>query len=233
MSELLDKMNALAAEISVCENCMLHLTRDKAVPGEGNVRTKVLFIGEGPGANENATGRPFVGNAGNFLNNLIAIAGLKRQEVFITNVVKCRPPANRDPLPEELSACAHYLNRQIELINPLVIVTLGRFSMARYFPLQRISGIHGQGQWINGRMIVPMFHPAAALHQPSLRSAIEHDFSLLPNYIQEAQNKLIPAPIPVEPKAEAPASEDKSGKPEEPAPDSASDEAGVSQLSLF
>ncbi len=228
MSELLDKMNALAAEISVCENCMLHLTRDKAVPGEGNVRTKVLFIGEGPGANENATGRPFVGQAGNFLNNLIGIAGLKRQEVFITNVVKCRPPANRDPLPEELSACARYLKRQIELIDPLVIVTLGRFSMARYFPLQRISAIHGQGQWINERMIVPMFHPAAALHQPSLRSAIEHDFSLLPSYIQEAQNKLIPAPAPAEVLREEAAA-----KPNEAASAESADDGGIAQLSLF
>ena len=165
MSKLLDEMNALAAEISVCRDCMLHLTRDKSVPGEGNVRTKILFIGEGPGANENATGRPFVGQAGNFLNQLMAIAQVKRQEVFITNVVKCRPPSNRDPLPEELSACAKYLNRQIELINPLIIVTLGRFSMARYFPLQRISAIHGQGHWVNDRLIIPMFHPAAALQR--------------------------------------------------------------------
>ena len=97
MSKLLDEMNELAAEISVCKDCMLHLTRDKAVPGEGNVRTKILFIGEGPGANENATGRPFVGQAGNFLNHLMEIAQVKRQEVFITNVVKCRPPSNRDP----------------------------------------------------------------------------------------------------------------------------------------
>lgn len=214
-------MNELAAEIAVCRNCMLHLTRDKAVPGEGNVRTKILFIGEGPGANENATGRPFVGQAGNFLNQLLAIAQVKRQEVFITNVVKCRPPSNRDPLPEELSACAKYLNRQIELINPPVIVTLGRFSMARYFPLQRISAIHGQGQWVNGRLVVPMFHPAAALHQPSLRAAIEHDFSLLPAYLEQAREKLDPKPV-------------EEVKPEEkPAAADEPDAGEASQLSLF
>ena len=221
MSRLLDQMNELAAEISVCRNCMLHLTRDKAVPGEGNVRTKILFIGEGPGANENASGRPFVGQAGNFLNQLLAIAQVKRQEVFITNVVKCRPPSNRDPLPEELSACAKYLNRQIELINPPVIVTLGRFSMARYFPLQRISAIHGQGQWVNDRLIVPMFHPAAALHQPSLRAAIEHDFSLLPAYIEQAREKLDPKPV-------------EEAKPEEKPAEKNEPETGeAAQLSLF
>ena len=219
MSVLLDQMNQLAEEIAVCQDCMLHLTRNKAVPGEGNVRTKILFIGEGPGANENAQGRPFVGNAGVFLNQLIAMAGLKRQEVFITNVVKCRPPSNRDPLPEELSACAKFLNRQIELINPLVIVTLGRYSMARYFPLQRISAIHGQGQWVNDRMIVPMFHPAAALHQPGLRSAIEHDFTMLPVYLEEARKRT--EPVQVE---EAPA---ETIAEEEP------DYGDAEQLSLF
>ena len=220
MSLLLDQMNQLADEISVCQDCMLHLTRNKAVPGEGNVRTKILFIGEGPGANENATGRPFVGNAGNFLNQLIAMAGLKRQEVFITNVVKCRPPSNRDPLPEELSACAKYLNRQIELINPLVIVTLGRFSMARYFPLQRISAIHGQGQWVNDRMVVPMFHPAAALHQPGLRTAIEQDFARLPAYLEQVRQRQEPVPVPEEKPEDVPA-------PEEPVTGDAE------QLSLF
>lgn len=222
MSKLLDQMNELAEQISVCQDCMLHLTRNRAVPGEGNVRTKILFIGEGPGANENNTGRPFVGQAGNFLNHLLGIANVKRQEVFITNVVKCRPPSNRDPLPEELSACAKFLNRQIELINPLVIVTLGRFSMARYFPLQRISAIHGQGLWVNDRLIIPMFHPAAALHQPSLRSAIEHDFSLIPGYLEQAREHFDPKPVEVKP--EEPKPEEKPAEPE-------SGEAA--QLSLF
>lgn len=221
MSKLLDQMNELAAEISVCQNCMLYLTRDKAVPGEGNVRSKILFIGEGPGANENATGRPFVGQAGNFLNHLLEIAKVKRQEVFITNVVKCRPPSNRDPLPEELSACAKFLNRQIELMHPLVIVTLGRFSMARYFPLQRISAIHGQGHWVNDQLIIPMFHPAAALHQPSLRTAIEHDFSLIPGYLEQAKERFEPKPETEE-------------KPEDkPSSQETAESGEASQLSLF
>ena len=224
MSKLLDQMNELAAEISVCRKCMLHLTRDKSVPGEGNVRTRILFIGEGPGANENATGRPFVGQAGNFLNELLGIAKVRRQEVFITNVVKCRPPSNRDPLPEELSACAGFLNRQIELINPLVIVTLGRFSMARYFPLQRISAIHGQGQWVDDRLIIPMFHPAAALHQPGLRKAIEQDFARIPFYLEEARERFEPAPAPA---AVPEVKEEEAPAPEKP------EEGEPSQLSLF
>ena len=220
MSELLNQMNLLARQIAECDKCMLHLTRKCAVPGDGNIHTKILFIGEGPGKNEDETGRPFVGQAGNFLNELLGIAGVNRREVFITNVVKCRPPANRDPMPEELTACAGYLDRQIELMNPLVIVTLGRFSMARYFPLQRISAIHGQGKWINDRLVVPMFHPAAALHQPTLRSSIEHDFALLPAYLEEAAKKLNPEIIPEEVQEEK--------KPDEPG-----DEPEIRQLSFF
>ena len=223
MSELLDQMNGLAREIACCEKCMLRLGRKNAVPGEGNIRSKILFIGEGPGATENETGRPFVGQAGNFLNELLETAGVDRKSVFITNVVKCRPPANRDPMPEELTACAHYLERQIALIDPLVIVTLGRFSMARYFPLQRISAIHGQGKWIDGRMIVPMFHPAAALHQPSLRSAIRQDFQLLPEYLKEAAKRLEPEVEEVTLPSEAREGEDQ--KP--------SEGTEVQQLSLF
>ncbi|GAP39109.1 uracil-DNA glycosylase [Flexilinea flocculi] len=201
MDDRLVKMNQLAAEISNCSRCQLHLSRKKSVPGEGNISTKILFIGEGPGLNENESGRPFVGQAGNFLNELLSVAKVNRSDVFITNVVKCRPPANRDPMPEELSACAAFLDKQIEIINPLVIVTLGRFSMAKYFPLQRISMIHGKGHWIGDRLVVPMFHPAAALHQPNLRTSILHDFALLPNYLKEAaarivatQEEEIPAP---------------------------------------
>lgn len=223
MSVKLDKINAIADEISVCEACSLHLVRKKAVPGEGNVSTQVLFIGEAPGANENETGRPFVGQAGNFLDHLIEVAGMKRREVFIANVVKCRPPSNRDPMTEELTACAHFLDRQIEVIDPLVIVTLGRFSMARYFPLQRISAIHGQGRWVNDRMIVPMFHPAAALHQPGLRSQIEHDFTLLPQYIEEAKRKRFPV---VEVIQETPAQY-------EPAPAEKAPTGEIEQLTLF
>ncbi|HNY93096.1 MAG TPA: uracil-DNA glycosylase [Flexilinea sp.] len=195
MDDSYEKMTQLAQQIAVCEKCQLHLSRKKSVPGEGNIHSKILFIGEGPGLNENETGRPFVGQAGNFLNELLSTAKLKRQDVFITNVVKCRPPANRDPLPEELTACSSFLDEQIRLIDPLVIVTLGRFSMGRYFPLARISSIHGKGHWVDGRMIVPMFHPAAALHQPNLRDSIMHDFALLPTYIHEVEEKITAEPV--------------------------------------
>jgi len=204
MDDSYEKMTQLAQQIAICEKCQLHLSRKKSVPGEGNIHSKILFIGEGPGLNENETGRPFVGQAGNFLNELLSTAKLKRQDVFITNVVKCRPPANRDPLPEELTACSSFLDEQIRLIDPLVIVTLGRFSMGRYFPLARISSIHGKGHWVDGRMIVPMFHPAAALHQPNLRDSIMHDFALLPTYIHEVEEKITAEPVEnVNPTSEA------------------------------
>jgi DNA polymerase len=131
--------------------------------------------------------KPFVGASGKFLNDLLALAGLKREDVFITNVVKCRPPGNRDPMPDEMAACAPYLDRQIAAINPDVIVTLGRFSMSRWFPGERISRIHGQPKRVDGRLIVPMYHPAAALHQASFRGAIEEDFAKLPKILLEAE----------------------------------------------
>jgi len=159
------------------------------VPGEGNAHARVMLIGEGPGWHEDEEGRPFVGNSGKFLGELIAKAGLTREEVFITNVVKCRPPSNRDPLPDEIHACSHYLERQIAAIDPDVIVTLGRFSMAKYFPGERISRIHGEPKKIGRRMVVPMYHPAAALHQGNLRGAIEADFAKLPRFLAEVERE--------------------------------------------
>lgn len=178
---------AIIDEIRVCERCVLSRTRNLPVPGEGNIESEVLFIGEGPGANENQSGRPFVGAAGKFLGELMKIAGFERNDVYITNVVKCRPPGNRDPLPEELSQCGGYLRRQIELINPLLIVTLGRFSMANYFPFKKISAIHGTPNQIGGRIVVPMFHPAAALHQPALKDVITADFHKIPEILESAR----------------------------------------------
>jgi DNA polymerase len=149
-----------------------------------------MLIGEAPGFYEDKQGRPFVGNSGNFLNSLIEKAGLKREEVFITNIVKCRPPSNRDPLPDEIDICtSNYLDRQINAIDPEVIVTLGRFSMSRYFPGERISKIHGQAKDVGGRLIVPMYHPAAALHQGNLRATIEEDFEKLPKLLAEQERK--------------------------------------------
>jgi DNA polymerase len=144
-----------------------------------------MFIGEGPGFHENESGRPFVGAAGEFLNELLNEIGLSRNDVFICNVVKCRPPGNRDPEPEEIAACSDYLERQIRLINPKVIVTLGRFSMARWFPEARISAIHGKPRKVDNRIIVPMFHPAAALHRPDLKPTVIADFKRLPAFVAE------------------------------------------------
>jgi uracil-DNA glycosylase family 4 len=176
----------LEAAIRACTLCALHKGRTQAVPGEGPANADIMFIGEGPGFHEDRQGRPFVGAAGQFLEELLASINLTREQVYIANVVKCRPPGNRDPLPEELSACAPYLDRQIELIRPKVIVTLGRFSMARFFPGASISKIHGQPKRVGNVLVVPMFHPAAALHQPKWRPVVEADFKRLPGFIAEA-----------------------------------------------
>lgn len=179
MSELTD----LYKQIIVCTNCELHHTRIKGVPGEGPENARMMFIGEGPGFNENQQGRPFVGAAGQFLESLLKSIGLKRSDVYICNVVKCRPPENRDPLPAEIAACKGYLDRQIALIKPKLIVTLGRFSMAPYFPGESISKVHGQARRRGEQTVVAMFHPAAALHQPKYKSEIETDFKKLPQYL--------------------------------------------------
>jgi DNA polymerase len=193
----------IAREVSVCVRCMLHHSRKLAVPGEGPVDSDLMFIGEGPGFHENEQGRPFVGAAGKYLEELLAKIHLKREDVFIGNVVKCRPPNNRDPLPDELAACSDYLERQIQVINPKVIVTLGRYSMARFLPNAKISDVHGQSFHIKERLVVPMFHPAAALHQPSLKPSIERDFAHLPELIAKASE----APVIKEEKPPNPKSE--------------------------
>ncbi|MEM8529661.1 MAG: uracil-DNA glycosylase [Chloroflexota bacterium] len=160
-----------------------------AVPGEGPADAKIMFIGEAPGFHEDRQGRPFVGAAGQFLDELLSLAELKRSDVFITNIVKYRPPNNRDPTPEEIAACKPYLDQQIAVIDPKVIVTLGRFSMNRWFPGGKITRIHGQPRRIEGRLIVPMLHPAAALHRPENRPLIEADFHRLPEILAEAERQ--------------------------------------------
>ena len=192
------ELKSVAEQVSVCKDCKLHLSRKLAVPGEGPVNAELLFIGEGPGFHENEQGRPFVGAAGSFLEELLASIGMKREQVFITNIVKCRPPGNRDPQAPEIEACSGYLERQIRAINPKVIVTLGRFSMARFIPNARISAIHGRAQRVGGRTVVAMYHPAAALHQPSLRRTIEQDFARLPALVAKAGQ---PAPAEEAPPA--------------------------------
>lgn len=195
-AELLEQ---IAMDVRACKACKLHQGAIKAVPGEGPANAKILFIGEAPGYNEDRQGRPFVGAAGQFLNELLGLAGLRREDVFIANVVKHRPPNNRDPEADEMSACAVFLERQIAALNPLIIVTLGRFSMARWFPGEKISRIHGQPKMVDGRMIVPMIHPAAALHQPQYRSQIEEDFRRLPQLLAQAQPQSAAPTTNVEP----------------------------------
>ncbi|MCB9111318.1 MAG: uracil-DNA glycosylase [Anaerolineales bacterium] len=185
-----ETLEKIAHEVSACTKCALHESRKKAVTGEGPADAEIMFIGEGPGFHENEQGRPFVGASGKFLDQLLAQAGLERSDVFIANVVKCRPPGNRDPQLDELQACGEYLSAQIEAINPSIIVTLGRFSMGRYMPGAKITSVHGQMQKIEERFIIPMYHPAAALHQPALRPSILADFAKLPEQLNEARAAL-------------------------------------------
>jgi DNA polymerase len=184
-----DKRRALALvakRIAACRDCSLCKGRTNAVPGEGNADADIMFIGEGPGFYEDQQGRPFVGASGKFLDELIGSIGYDRRKVFITNIVKCRPPQNRDPQPDEIEACDKYLQEQIDIIDPKVIVTLGRHSMQRYFPGEAISRVHGQPRRKDNRIVVPMYHPAAALHQGSLRKVIEADFAKLPDFLSRA-----------------------------------------------
>lgn len=182
-----DTLLKIAQEVSVCEKCALHQGRKKSVAGEGPSTAEIMFIGEGPGFHENEQGRPFVGAAGKFLDQLLAQAGLTREEVWIGNVVKCRPPGNRDPLPDELEACDSHLEAQIKAIDPSIIVTLGRFSMGKFISGAKISAIHGQMQKVGDRFVIPMFHPAAALHQAALKPSILADFAKLPELLDEAR----------------------------------------------
>ena len=178
-------LEAVHKQIATCEKCILHRSRVKAVPGVGPEQASIMFIGEAPGFHENQQGLPFVGPAGRLLDELLERIGLRRESVFITNVVKCRPPKNRDPQPEEIEACRPYLDQQIELLQPKMVITLGRFSMARYFPNAKISRIHGQPRKIEGVIYYPMYHPAAALHQPSLRRTVEEDVLKIPELLAQ------------------------------------------------
>lgn len=192
-----ETLQLIAQETQRCTLCALHTGRTRAVPGEGPPDARIMLIGEGPGYHEDRQGRPFVGPSGQLLDELLAMAGLKRSDVFIGNVVKCRPPQNRDPQPDEVKTCTEtYLFRQIEAINPAVIVTLGRFSMNLFLPGAKITRIHGQPHAANGRLIVPMLHPAAALHQPQNRPLIEADFQRLPEILANAERAAEQAATP-------------------------------------
>jgi DNA polymerase len=207
----------IAAEVNACTRCPLHAGRTRAVPGEGNPLTDVLLVGEGPGAREDATGRPFVGPAGQLLVELLRSIGWERADVFIANVVKCRPPGNRDPEPDEITACAPYLDRQERALEPAVVVTLGRHSLRRYLPDARIGAVHGTLRRSGGRFIFPMYHPAAALHQSSLRETLFADVRGLPAALVAAREAMeaervvsVPEVMPTSVQAEPAASADES-----------------------
>ena len=183
----MDTIKSLEQAVAVCTDCSLCETRTHTVPGEGADKSDVLFIGEGPGFREDQIGRPFVGPSGKLLDDLLGLISLARPDVYIANVVKCRPPNNRDPFPEEIKACRKYLDHQIRLIDPKVIVTLGRFSLGCFLPQETISKVHGQPRLWGNRYIFPMYHPAAALHQGNLRTVLEDDMRKLPELLQKIQ----------------------------------------------
>lgn len=180
----MSEFDDLEAQIKSCSQCRLSEGRTQAVPGTGSRTADIMFIGEGPGYYEDQQGVPFIGQAGKVLNYLLGSIGLKREDVFITNMVKCRPPDNRDPQADELSSCSTYLDKQIELISPKVIVTLGRFSFSKFFPGEAISKARGKPRKWRDTIVYPMYHPAAALHNPKLRPVLENDFKNLPSLIQ-------------------------------------------------
>lgn len=179
MDESALELAALATRVRQCTNCRLSGGRTQAVPGDGPTGARVMFVGEGPGYHEDRQGIPFVGAAGQLLSELLAGVGLARETVYVTNVVKCRPPQNRDPLPDEIDACRPFLEEQIALVDPEVLVTLGRFALEVFTPGGRISRVHGQPRRMGARTFLPMLHPAAALHQPSWRRSLEDDFAAL------------------------------------------------------
>ena len=181
----MDSLAQIDREVSNCTDCPLHQNRSRAVPGEGPENAEIMLIGEAPGFNEDKQGRPFVGAAGQFLEKLLASANLSREDVYITNTVKCRPLNNRDPLPVEMAACRKYLDRQIAAIAPKVIVTLGRHSLTSFLPKETITKARGRPRSVNGMTLFPMYHPAAALHQQSLREVIEADIKKLPTLLKE------------------------------------------------
>lgn len=188
-----DSLEAIASDVRTCVRCPLHKSRKHAVPGEGSGVSGIYFIGEGPGHHENEQGRPFVGAAGQLLTELLASVGLDRRAVWISNVVRCRPPENRDPLPLEVEACGEFTKRQLAVLAPKVIVTLGRHAMGRFLPGESISRVHGQPRRAGEYILFPMYHPAAALHQPSLREALFADFQKLSDFLERTPGEATPA----------------------------------------
>src|SRR5262245_53504997 len=186
-----DSLAVIGAEVRACRLCKLSQTRTLAVPGEGSPDAEIMFIGEGPGFHEDQQGRPFVGAAGQLLTEMLRVIGMRREDVFITNVVRCRPPGNRDPLPDELSACDVYTQRQIGVLKPKLIVTLGRYSMARFIGQGPMRDLHGRTREWNGITCLAMYHPAAILRTPTpeMRRIYTADFALIPGLLEEARRK--------------------------------------------
>jgi uracil-DNA glycosylase len=239
-------LEAIAAEVRACTDCRLHERRSRAVPGEGHPSTEVVFVGEGPGMNEDREGRPFVGRAGDLLVRLLGSIGWQREDVFITNIVKCRPPENRDPEPDEVAACAPYLRRQLEVLDPALIVTLGRHSMGRFMPGTTISRAHGTvrpadpATGARAALVLAMYHPAAALRTTAVEQASYVDVGLIPALLDDARARRAgseaaggpdmssPAAVPHVTTSGAPASPT-SAATDHPAPEP----PGQDQLTLF
>jgi DNA polymerase len=177
-------LEEISQEIQNCKKCSLYKTRTHPVPGEGNPKAEIMLIGEGPGYNEDLQGRPFVGTAGKFLEELLSEIDLKRENVFIGNILKCRPPQNRDPQPQEIAACIPYLKKQINIIKPKLIVTLGRYSLQEFLPGKSISEVHGKVSQYNNQVIFPMYHPAGALYRANLKQTIKEDMKKIPKALQ-------------------------------------------------
>lgn len=184
---LAEALAAIAAEVNVCTACELHKGRTKAVPGEGPINAEIMFIGEAPGRNEDLQGRPFIGQAGKLLEELLGEIGLTRQDVWIGNVVKCRPPENRDPRPEEIAACAGYLERQIALLQPKLIATLGRFSMEKFFPGAKITRVHGLAKRDGQRVLIPLYHPAYVLRNMNAKPDAVRDMRKIPRLLERLE----------------------------------------------
>ncbi|MGZ3631116.1 MAG: uracil-DNA glycosylase family protein [Candidatus Limnocylindrales bacterium] len=244
-------LEGIAAEVRACTRCRLHENRAHAVPGEGSPETEVIFVGEGPGQNEDEQGRPFVGAAGGLLTDLLRSIGWRREDVFITNVVKCRPPGNRDPEADEIAACAPYLQRQLAALDPAIVVTLGRFSLGTFLPGARIGAAHGTSRPVDPATGAPqavayaLYHPAAAFRQAQLRETLFEDMAALPELLLDARQRREAVrteahAIPVmEPAVERATEADEEAYAgvfalgRQPVEDTFSDEGDSDQMSLF
>ena len=184
-----ENLSSLAQEIANCQKCRLCLKRTNTVPGNGDPDSELVFVGEGPGKNEDLQGVPFVGAAGKYLDKLLASIGLTRPQIFITNIVKCRPPDNRDPLPDEISTCSPYLSQQLEILKPKLIITLGRHAMNFFLPSLKISAAHGQPKRYQGQVYLPLYHPAAGLYNPATRTDIDSDFLKIPLILKKLKDE--------------------------------------------